>query len=302
MAGKKKNMQGGIFGLVPYQPKYNKETVTNETFNELYTKLKRNENNLIRDNSSFFNKAKAKTTSFLNKQRSEQRFNHFLEILNYKLNDQDIAVETFVKLYNYFKNIFNKYKDTIIKNILSNILKGSHLQDLYIDTLEKLEEQRQKFINSGKIRENKNGLITKLETTNSLIQKFEQLNKELLPNKTGKTGIIQLSNDEKEEMSNRIATLAEEIYNKAITISSSSPDFKELIKKLNSLYNLYRAIFIDEFRKSEQNLKNVQGVANNKKIIAINLKEKNNNLKKINNNEQKKPREPMGISFGVNKP
>ena len=141
-----------------------------------------------------------------------------------------------------------------------------------------------------------------MANTNSLIQKFEQLNKELLPNKNGKTGIKQLSNDEKKEMSTRIANLAKNIYDKAITIKKSGPDFIELKKTLTSLYNLYRAIFIDNFRLYGQNLKNVQGVDNNKLQIALNLREKNNKLKQINNNEQKQPRgEPMGFSFGVNR-
>ena len=140
-----------------------------------------------------------------------------------------------------------------------------------------------------------------MANTNSLIQKFEQLNKELLPNNTGKTGIIQLNNDEKKEMSTRIANLAKDIYEKAITIKKSGPDFIELKKTLTSLYNLYRTIFIDEFRDYGQNLKNVQGVANNKLQIALNLKEKNNKLTQINKNKQKKPRETMGFSFGVNR-
>ena len=40
-------------------------TNTNETFNELYTKLKRTEGNLINKNSSFGNIIKAKKTSSL---------------------------------------------------------------------------------------------------------------------------------------------------------------------------------------------------------------------------------------------
>lgn len=99
-------------------------------------------------------------------------------------------------------------------------------------------------------------------------------------------------------MSNRIVKLAEEIYKKAI-ILKAGPDFTSLKKSLVSLYNLYRAIFIDNFIENGQNLKNVQGVANNKKNIAVKLKEKTNELKKINNNEQKKPREPMYISYPV---
>ena len=121
----------------------------------------------------------------------------------------------------------------------------------------------------------------------SLNSEFEQLKKELLPNITGKTGIIQLSNDEKEKMSNRIAELAKKIYDKAITLKSG-PDFIKLKNSLNSLYIIYRAIFIDDFRLYGQNLKNVEGVANNKKRIAVNLREKNNKLKQIDINEQKK--------------
>ena len=55
MTGKKKTMDGGIFGIIPNQPKYYPESVTNNTFNELYTKLTSNQ-------------------GFLNKLRSEQRF------------------------------------------------------------------------------------------------------------------------------------------------------------------------------------------------------------------------------------
>jgi len=286
-------MKSGIYGFIPNQPKYYPENVTNETINELYTKLTRNES---KKNGSFINKMMAKKTSFLNEKRADQRFEHFLEILNYKLNNQDITVETFLKLYNYFKIIFEKYKETIIKNISSNILQGSHLQELYSDTLIKLEEQKQKFINSEKIKQNQNGLITKLETTNSLIQQYDLLKAELLPNQTGKTGIIQLSNDEKEKMSNKIAKLAKDIYDKAIVLRPS-PDFTSLKESLTSLYFIYRAIFIDDFIKYGENINVVQGVANNKKIIALNLKEKYNKLQRIYNNEQKKPRQPMGISY-----
>ena len=293
MARKKKTMKSGIYGFIPNQPKYYPENVTNETINELYTKLTRNES---KKNGSFINKMMAKKTSFLNEKRADQRFEHFLEILNYKLNNQDITVETFLKLYNYFKIIFEKYKETIIKNISSNILQGSHLQELYSDTLIKLEEQKQKFINSEKIKQNQNGLITKLETTNSLIQQYDLLKAELLPNQTGKTGIIQLSNDEKEKMSNKIAKLAKDIYDKAIVLRPS-PDFTSLKESLTSLYFIYRAIFIDDFIKYGENINVVQGVANNKKIIALNLREKDNKLQRIYNNEQKKPRQPMGISY-----
>lgn len=141
-----------------------------------------------------------------------------------------------------------------------------------------------------------------MANTNSLIQQYNLLYSELLPNKTGKTGIKKFQSfQEKEEMSNRIAKLAKDIYDKAISLQSG-PDFISLKNSLNSLYTLYRAIFIDEFRVYGQNLKNVKGVANNKKNIALNLREKNQNLKKINNNEQKKLREPMSISYSAYRP
>jgi hypothetical protein len=135
-----------------------------------------------------------------------------------------------------------------------------------------------------------------MANTNSLIQQYKLLNAELLPNKTGKTGIIELSNIQKEQVSNRIVKLAEEIYKKAIKLNSG-PDFKELKEKLYALYTLYRAIFIDDFRLYGQNLKNVEGVANNKKRIAVNLIEKTNVLKELNITQQRKPREPMHISL-----
>jgi hypothetical protein len=103
-------------------------------------------------------------------------------------------------------------------------------------------------------------------------------------------------------MSNKIARLAKNIYDKAITISSSKPDFINLKNTLNKLYNLYRAIFIDDFRKYGQNLKNVEGVANNKKRIAVNLREKTNVLKELNITQQRKPMEPMYISLSANRP
>jgi hypothetical protein len=102
MTRKKKTMEGGIFGYIPNQPKYRPETVTNDTFNELVTKLTRDQ-------------------SVLNKLRVEQRFTHFLNILDYKLKQDNIDEEKFKKLYEYFMKIYNKYKDN-----LSGILRSNH--------------------------------------------------------------------------------------------------------------------------------------------------------------------------------
>lgn len=95
--GKRKIWKAVVMGLVPYQSKYIPETIINETFNESHTKLTR-------------------TEIFLDKQRAEQRFIHFLEILNYKLDQPNFDVKIFIKLY-------NKYKDTIIEEIFKNIRK-----------------------------------------------------------------------------------------------------------------------------------------------------------------------------------
>lgn len=143
MTGKKKNMDGGIWGLVPYQPKYNPETVENKNVNELYTKLTRTEKNLITKNSSLFNRIKAEKNIFFDKQRAEQRFIHFLEILNYKLDLPNIDKKIFEKLYNYFAAINNKYKDTMIKEISKN--KGSHFEGLYTEVSKKLDDKKKKF-------------------------------------------------------------------------------------------------------------------------------------------------------------
>jgi hypothetical protein len=102
MTRKKKTMEGGIFGYIPNQPKYRPETVTNGIFNELVTKLTRDQ-------------------SVLNKLRVEQRFAHFLNILDYKLKQDNIDEEKFKKLYEYFMKIYNKYKDN-----LSGILTSNH--------------------------------------------------------------------------------------------------------------------------------------------------------------------------------
>jgi hypothetical protein len=47
MPGNKKTMKGGRFGLNPNQIKYNPESVTNNTINELVTKLTRNSSGFL---------------------------------------------------------------------------------------------------------------------------------------------------------------------------------------------------------------------------------------------------------------
>jgi hypothetical protein len=122
MTGKKKTMEGGILWLVPNQQKYYPDKVTNDTLEELVDKLTREQ-------------------SFFNKLRAEQRFTHFLNILNHKLNNSQISKDEFVKLYEYSKKVFKKYDSTIIKDFGH----GSQLKDNYINCIRKINENIAKF-------------------------------------------------------------------------------------------------------------------------------------------------------------
>ena len=149
MAGKKKTMDGGIFGIIPNQPKYYPESVTNNTFNELYTKLTRNQ-------------------GFLNKLRSEQRFEYFLKILDYKLSQPNINVDTFIKFYNYFNKISKKYFDTYISKMMERETRikqyylskmqnyTSNAIGLLTSVMEKLEAKKNDFMKTNLIKENTN--------------------------------------------------------------------------------------------------------------------------------------------------
>ena len=266
MAGKKKNMQGGTFGLNP--------SYENKSINDIAHKIingKKNENKMEGFkwlNSNYF--------------RAEQRINAFFQKLNLEL-QQNPDKERSKTLFGWYKEINMKYPDKI-------------------QEIRQREEDTFAFVDGFFKTLNKptaNNVNQYIKSTSNLIKEYELLNAELFPNKTVKTGIIELrNNSQKEQFSKRIVKLAEEIYKKAIKLNSGS-DFKELKEKLYALYTLYRAIFIDEYRVNDQNLKNVQGVANNKKNIAVNLRKKTNLLNKINKNEQSKPREPMYISNHV---
>ena len=149
MTGKKKTMDGGIFGIIPNQPKYYPESVTNNTFNELYTKLTRNQ-------------------GFLNKLRSEQRFEHFLKILDYKLSQPNINVDAFIKFYNYFNKISKKYFDTYISKMMERETRikqyylskmqnyTSNAIGLLTSVMEKLEAKKNDFMKTNLIKENTN--------------------------------------------------------------------------------------------------------------------------------------------------
>ena len=148
MTGKKKILKGGMIGFIPNQQKYNPQTVTNSTINELFEKLTRNQ-------------------SIMNNLRSRQRLQNFLKILNYKLfkytfdpmnenkkinNRIEIDVNNFVFYYNYFYEIYNKYKDTLIRD-LQRIGTGEY-PILLKNAMTKLDSLKEKFINQGEIKEN----------------------------------------------------------------------------------------------------------------------------------------------------
>ena len=124
MTRKNKTMKGGILGYIPNQPKYIPESVTNNTFNELVEKLTRDQ-------------------SGLNKLRAEQRFTHFLNILDYKLKQDNIDSKKFNKLYEYFTKIYNKYKDNF-----SAILSSNH--QLFNQIKKKLDNKKKDISNINK--------------------------------------------------------------------------------------------------------------------------------------------------------
>jgi hypothetical protein len=93
----------------------------------------------------------------------EKRLKNFLNILDYKLKQDNIDKEKFKKLYNYFNQIFEKYKDE-----LSTILSSN--PNLIKDIKQKLENTNRKlnpnqnegnsFINRKLIQNDVNRFIT----------------------------------------------------------------------------------------------------------------------------------------------
>lgn len=109
-----------IFTNIPYQSKYNSKNVTNDTINILAEKLTRNQ-------------------GFFNKIRMEKRLKNFLNILDYKLKQDNIDKEKFIKLYNYFNKIYEKYEDELSTILSSN---PNRIRDIK----EKLENTKRKLI------------------------------------------------------------------------------------------------------------------------------------------------------------
>ena len=285
MAGKKKNMQGGIFGLNP--------SYENKIINDIAYKIisgKKNEN-------------KIRALSWINSNylRAEQRINAFFQKLNLEIEGTNLDENRSRQLFGWFKEIIGKYPDKIEEIMKREIEQGErgHFFIAYNFFKKKYPNE---FVEINKLKylvkkQNQHSAVNvKLpnQNQNSLISEFNDLYNELRPNKTGKTGIIKLSNNDKEQVSNRIVNLAKKIYDKAILLKSS-PDFIALQESLYKLYDIYRAIFIEEFR---QNISNVEGVANNKKDIALNLMKKDKYLKQIYKNQQQiKNDGPMSISY-----
>jgi hypothetical protein len=147
MTRKNKTMKGGILGYIPNQPKYIPESVTNNTFNELVEKLTRDQ-------------------SGLNKLRAEQRFTHFLNILDYKLKQDNIDPKKFNKLYEYFTKIYNKYKDNF-----SAILSSNH---------QLLNQIKKKLDNKKKDISNINKFITRYLGNTNMKLNVEDLKSKLL--------------------------------------------------------------------------------------------------------------------------
>lgn len=148
MTGKKKILKGGIPSFNSNQQKYDPKKVNEQTIKQLFEKLTRNQ-------------------SIMNNLRSRQRLQNFLKILNYKLfnftfdpmneskrinNRKQIYVDQFVFFYNCFYEIYNKYKDTLIRD-LQRIETGEY-PTLLKNVMTKLNLFKKKFIEEGKIKEN----------------------------------------------------------------------------------------------------------------------------------------------------
>jgi hypothetical protein len=69
----------------------------------------------------------------------EKRLKNFLNILDYKLKQDNIDKEKFIKLYNYFNKIYEKYEDELSTILSSN---PNRIRDIK----QKLENTKRKLI------------------------------------------------------------------------------------------------------------------------------------------------------------
>jgi hypothetical protein len=205
-------MQDGTFG---FNPSYE-----NKSINDIAHKIingKKNENKM--EGFKWLN------TNYL---RAEQRINAFFQKLYLEL-QQNPDKERLKTLFDLYKKINVKYPDKI-QEIRQREEETFAFVDNFFKTLNKPTANNYDKVNQY------------IKSASNLIKEYDLLNAELLPNKTRKTGIIELSNIQKEQVSNRIVKLAEEIYKKAIKLNSG-PDFKEL-KENYTHYILYTEQFL----------------------------------------------------------
>jgi hypothetical protein len=284
MAGKKKDMDGGTFG---FNPSYE-----NKTINDIAHKIisgKKNEN-----------KMKGFRWINLNHRRAEQRINAFFQKLHGEL-QQNPDKNRSKTLFGWYKDIEEKYPEKI-QEIRQREKETFAFVDNFFKTRNKptannLNKNKNSPVNFTPQAQNSSVNFTpQAQNYDLLIHELNKLDNYLIPNKI-RGGLIELSNEEKEEISKVISNLAQKIYDKAIHLKGGS-EFTRLHQELYKLYDIYWVYFIEKNRQPGQNLKNVKGVANNKMKIALNLQVKENSLKKIVSNGQKKPRALMNISYG----
>jgi hypothetical protein len=112
MTGKKKSMDGGIFGS---SPGYENKTINDIAHKIIYGKKKEN---------------KIKEFNWINSNylRAEQRIKAFFQKLEEELYKQDITTERVKELFNYFKQVIEKYPDKI-ESIVNDEVLYAHNND-----------------------------------------------------------------------------------------------------------------------------------------------------------------------------
>jgi hypothetical protein len=262
MAGKNKNMDGG--GIFGFNPSYENKTINDIAHKIIYGKKEEN---------------KIKAFSWINSnyRRAEQRIDAFFQKLNEELRNNPNK-ERLNTLFGLYKEIEKKYPEKI-----QEIKQREKETFAFVDNFFK---NRNKPTANNLNKKSPDNFTPQTQNYDLLIHELNKLYKKLYINNI-RGGLKELSNEEKENISKVISNLAQQIYNKAIHLKGGT-EFSYLQQELYKLYDIYRVYFIE----------NVEGVANNKKIIALNLKNKNTALKNIVNKGQKHTRALMNISYG----
>lgn len=307
MTGKKKTMEGGIFGMITKN--YSKENINSIASKIIYGKY--NQNSTLLDRK-------------LNNQRAEQRINAFFKKLSEELKNLSNTKDRILELYNYFKDIVIKYPDEIDKILREEIISGKNsngkysgdfltayyyfLEKGYITNFDELQNIFQKYKKKNKVPViNSNLPKSKLTNSNSqkkslennskkqklekynikyenLIEEFDEWIERPIFKKFIETGIITIPVQKKYGLFRYIIDLVDRIYD--LGKHYSDPEYKDdeklniLREKLKILKELYKAVFINN-----KNINKTQEIyANLYEKHNRNLNEKYKNLIGTSNN------------------